>query len=220
MIVAPQKIQRPALCEVWQQITVESCPREYNFHLHTLASDGQMHPHHLIDQALNLGLKGLAITDHHSTRGYADARAYLEAHAPEATLHLWTGVEINAHLLGAEVHILGYDFDPQHPAMLPFLIPPAEREPDASEVVTAIHHAGGLAVLAHPFRYTQSGERLITAAKDCLFDGVEAYYNYKNPNPWFPSPEQTATAERLAKQLGLYTTCGTDSHGLSITRRI
>jgi hypothetical protein len=51
-------------------------------------------------------------------------------------------------------------------------------------------------------------------------DGLEVYYAYKNPEIWIPSPEVTEKAEELAEAYGLLKTCGTDSHGPSILRRI
>ncbi len=213
----------PCLRQVWSRVTADSCPQDYNFHLHTLASDGQLHPHQVIDQALALGMKGLAITDHHSVQGYFAAQAYL-SDQPQADLILWTGIEINAWLENTEVHILGYGFEPTHTALQPFLRPAQEREPDATPdatvVTKALHAAGGLVVLAHPYRYNRPGDHLIMAAAAVGMDGIEAYYNYKNPDPWYPSPEQTTSALKLAERLGLHTTCGTDSHGTSITRRI
>jgi hypothetical protein len=53
-----------ALKAVWANIGYDSCPHHYNFHLHTHCSDGQMSPQDLMRQALDIGLKGLAITDH------------------------------------------------------------------------------------------------------------------------------------------------------------
>ena len=58
------------LRQVFQGIHATSCPHNYNFHLHTVYSDGQLQPEQLIEQATNLGLRGLAITDHHTVAGY------------------------------------------------------------------------------------------------------------------------------------------------------
>jgi predicted metal-dependent phosphoesterase TrpH len=77
-----------------------------------------------------------------------------------------------------------------------------------------------LAVLAHPFRYWLPAEVLVPAAAALGIDGLEVYYAYKNPEPWSPSPEETAIGEELAQTYGLLKTCGTDSHGSSILRRI
>ncbi|MEN9231471.1 MAG: PHP domain-containing protein, partial [Thermostichus sp. DG02_5_bins_236] len=66
------------LRQVLQGISPISCPSHYNFHLHTRCSDGQMDPLDLAEQARQQGLKGLAITDHHTLEGYEQVRSYLD----------------------------------------------------------------------------------------------------------------------------------------------
>jgi len=178
----------------------------------------------LINQALDLGLKGLAITDHHSVEGFRAAEQYLAGLCLDSDKlpQLWTGTEITSRLLGVEVHILGYGFDPNHFAIADYLQgskPEGERA-NAKRVIESIHQAGGLAVLAHPERYRRSAKQLIPAAAKLNIDGVETYYAYGNPKVWQPTPDKTATVMALAKQHHLYSTCGTDTHGLSILQRI
>jgi len=213
-----------ALQAIWEQIDANTCPHYYNFHMHTICSDGQLKPEEVIQQALENHLQGLAITDHHTVEGYKIANNYLQNCGEEAhTLpQLWTGVEITSILLDTEVHILGYGFDPQHPAIVPYLqeSQPRGESAQAEAVIAAIHQAGGLVVLAHPERYLRSGEVLIPQAVELGIDGVETYYAYKNPTPWKPSPQQTAKVKALSDQYSLYDTCGTDTHGLSILQRI
>ncbi len=222
MVVSLQRYPRLAptaaqLRQVLQEIGPHSCPLHYNFHLHTRCSDGQMDPLDLAAQARQHGLKGLAITDHHTLKGYEQAQSYLDQ--PGDPL-LWSGIEITAQLLGCEVHILGYGFHPSDPGLKPFTR--GETIPDlpAGEAIQAIQAAGGLAVLAHPFRYLLPAEEVVAAAAELGVDGLEVYYAYKNPPVWAPSPEVTSHAEDLANRYGLLKTCGTDSHGPSILRRI
>lgn len=213
-----------ALKQVWETIQPNSCPSSYNFHLHTHCSDGKLAPEELISQAITIGLKGLAITDHHSVKGYEIAQTYLhKAHQkqPHQPLpHLWTGVEVTSNLFGTEVHILGYGFDSRHLAMNPYLLGHRPLDNDAREVITAIHSAGGLVVLAHPERYRKPAKVLIPLAVELGIDGVETYYAYGNPNPWTPSPRQTTTVQELGQQYNLYHTCGTDTHGSSLLCRL
>jgi len=140
-----------ALKAVWANVGYDSCPYHYNFHLHTHCSDGQMSPQDLMRQALDIGLKGLAITDHHSIEGYRQAQIWLEnEHLKGSLPHLWTGVEITANLLETEVHILGYGFDPTHTVLTPYL-QRAKPEGDlalASRVINSLQQAGALVVLA------------------------------------------------------------------------
>jgi hypothetical protein len=217
-----------ALKEVFQGVDTNSCPRSYNFHIHTVSSDGQLQPEVLMESAIAIGLKGLAITDHHSTNGYFQALNWLDnwklnnSNRKLTVPTLWSGIEINANLLNIEVHILGYAFDPGHSSLQPYLhgkgaIGDAYQ---AENVINAIHLAGGLAVLAHPCRYRISATKLIPEAASFGVDGVETFYAYGNPNPWFPSPKQTILVKELAKNWGLFNTCGTDTHGIDLLQRL
>lgn len=216
------------LQQVFATIDAESCPNTFNFHMHTVHSDGRFQPEELIEQAIAIGLQGLAITDHHNIGGYKVAQRYLEdwkwSHPqPEKPApQLWSGVEINANLLGVEVHILGYAFEPSHPCLQPYLQRSASKGEDyqAANVIAAIHQAGGLAVLAHPARYRKSHFDLIPAAAGLDIDGVETYYAYNNPNPWKPSAIETQQVKNLAAIHGLLSTCGTDTHGRSLLQRL
>lgn len=213
------------LKQIWSNLRADSCPRNYNFHLHTVCSDGQLHPHALIQQAVDLGLQGLAITDHHTVEGYNIARRWLEAVQAESKFplpHLWTGVEITANLLNTEVHLLGYGFDPERSSIRSYLqgTAPAGDRALAEQAISAIQQAGGLAVLAHPERYRLPASQLIPAAVRCGIDGVETYYAYRRTNPWQPTPSQTKRVEKLSRKYNLFNTCGTDTHGLNILLRL
>lgn len=215
-----------SLKQVWKTINEYSCPNFYNFHMHTVSSDGRLTPSDLIQQAVEIGLKGLAITDHHSVDGYYQAQKCLNRisqHDRARDLpHLWTGIEITSKLKGVEVHILGYGFVPEHPALKPYLtgISPDGTDAEAKQVIERLHQAGGLVVLAHPARYRQPADKLIPAATGLGIDGVETYYAYGNPQVWTPSPQQTKNIKQLASKYNLYSTCGTDTHGLSLLQRI
>jgi len=219
---------KAALEAVFANIDSDSCPTSYNFHMHTVHSDGRLHPKALMAQAIDIGLIGLAITDHHTVGGYYAARSWLETqqlkhpHPTSPLPHLWTGVEINADLLGTEVHILGYAFHPEHLRMQPYIQGKAPTGSDyqAANVIAAIQSAGGLAVLAHPDRYRISGSHLIPEAARLGINGIETYYAYDNPKPWRPSPKQTKAIRKLGQAYGLLHTCGTDTHGLSLLTRL
>ena len=216
-----------ALKHVFEQIHADSCPTSFNFHMHTVNSDGQLQPEMLMQQAIAIGLQGFAITDHHSVNGYRLVQRWLEEQhlvsgSDRALPKLWAGVEITAKLLDTEVLILGYAFDPENPSMQPYLQrhAPLGDEARAERVISAIHQAGGLAVLAHPVRYKRSPEDLIPEAARFGIDGVETYYAYNNPQPWQPSPEQTRRVQQLSAAFNLLNTCGTDTHGLDLLQRL
>ncbi len=219
-------VSKELLKQVFQRIDAQSCPKLFNFHMHTVHSDGKLEPDELMTQAIAIGLKGLAITDHHSVSGYQVAEAWLKDwrwnNPGIDTPHLWGGVEINANLLNTEVHILAYAFESEPPSMKPYLqkMPTVGKAYQANNVITAIHEAGGLAVLAHPARYRRSHFDLIPVAADYGIDGVEAFYAYSNPKPWKPSVVETEEVQQLAEKFNLFNTCGTDTHGLNLLQRL
>ena len=215
------------LAKIWETLTPNSCPYHYNFHLHTTCSDGQLSPESLIEQSISIGLKGLAITDHHSVDGFYQGLKYLEqqqhhASSTNSLPHLWTGIEITSMLNRTSVHILGYGFDPQSPSLRKYLTGESPRGElaDAKKVIQALHKAGGLVVLAHPFRYRRNAQELILEAYELGIDGVEAYYAYGHSKPWQPSSKQTFKAKQIASKYNLYITCGTDTHGSNILLRV
>ncbi|WP_432086695.1 PHP domain-containing protein [Streptomyces sp. bgisy095] len=88
-----------------------------DLHTHSTASDGTDSPAELVRNAAAAGLDVVALTDHDTTRGHAEAIAAL----PEG-LTLVTGAELSCRVDGIGLHMLAYLFDPEEPALL------AERE--------------------------------------------------------------------------------------------
>ena len=212
-----------ALRQVFASLMAESCPLTYNFHMHTIHSDGQLKPELLAQQAIDLALKGFAITDHHQIAGFQAAQRYFQEYEGVQVLpQLWTGTEITSRLLDTEVHILGFAFNPEHDAIAPYLqgTAPEADQASAVRVIDAIHQAGGIAVLAHPARYRRSIDELIPAAAMVGIDGVETFYAYNNPKPWAPSPKETKRVAQLQAQYSLLSSCGTDTHGMSLLQRL
>jgi predicted metal-dependent phosphoesterase TrpH len=209
------------LRKVFTNIQPDSCPKHYNFHMHTICSDGKLVPEDLMQQAVTIGLKGMAITDHHSLDGYYRAAKWLEEQQLDAP-YLWTGIEITAYLPPIDVHILGYGFDPLEPSLAPYLTGREPRGVDAraDRAIAALRRAGAIVVLAHPCRYRRPPEEIVPTAVSLGIDGVETYYAYNNPHPWIPSFEQTETVKRLGNSFNLLHTCGTDTHGLSLLQRL
>jgi predicted metal-dependent phosphoesterase TrpH len=210
-----------ALRGVFRQVDSHSCPNRCNFHMHTICSDGRLMPAELIKQSVKIGLVEMAITDHHSVQGYLLAADLLAQYQVPHRPRLWIGTEITAYVADVDIHILGYGFDPQAPQLAPYL---QGREADrevtaAAQVITAIHAAGGLAVLAHPARYRRSAEELVKVVADLGIDGLETFYAYKNTDPWAPTPNETKRVQELAYRYDLFSTCGTDTHGIDLSIR-
>ncbi len=212
-----------SLVEVLQGVHGGSCPGELNFHCHTLHSDGSLKPEDLASQAADLGLRHLAITDHHSTAALAPAWQTLERLGDQGSTvpRLWSGIEISCLLEGCLVHVLGLDFDPSAPDLEPYVQgqAPVGQALRAEQVVERLHGAGGLALLAHPGRYRKPFSSLIDAAAVLGFDGAEAYYDYAMAPSWQPTPLVCEAIASQLEKLGLLRSCGTDTHGLALHGR-
>jgi predicted metal-dependent phosphoesterase TrpH len=211
------------LGRVLATVDADSCPGELNFHCHTTCSDGSLQPRQIGEQALRLGLRHLAVTDHHSCQGTGPLQRWFDGQAslghPVPTL--WSGIEISCLLEGCLVHVLGLGFESEHEALRPYQQGSAAVGPElrAAEVRRRIQAAGGLAILAHPARYRLPYQRLIQAAAELGFDGAEAYYDYELLPCWRPTPLLCESIDALLTDLGLLRSCGTDTHGLELSGR-
>lgn len=91
--------------------------KAYDMHLHSTASDGTMTPSQIIQRAKEKGLMGVALTDHDTVDGLAQAEVEAEA----LGIDFIPGIELSANLYGKDVHILGYFVDRKDEGFLKFL---------------------------------------------------------------------------------------------------
>lgn len=88
---------------------------DYDLHIHTTASDGILTPLEIIDMAVEIGLKGIAVSDHDTVAGLGQARQYLDT--TSYSLDFIPAIELNTDAGEDEVHILGYFIDPENVAL-------------------------------------------------------------------------------------------------------
>lgn len=81
-----------------------------DLHCHTSASDGSLTPAQLCERALEREVQLLAITDHDTTAGYREARAWLQARGAHP-LQLLPAVEYSCVWEHLSVHVVGLDID-------------------------------------------------------------------------------------------------------------
>ncbi|MGX2038691.1 PHP domain-containing protein [Methylocaldum sp. MU1018] len=79
----------------------------YDLHTHSTASDGACSPSELVRQAAAAGVTVLALTDHDSTDGLAEA----DSAAAAAGIRLIPGVEISTTWADKTIHIVGLRID-------------------------------------------------------------------------------------------------------------
>jgi hypothetical protein len=88
-----------------------------DFHLHSTASDGVHTPAWVVAEAARRGVRHLALTDHDTTAGLAEA-----AHeAARAGVTAIPGLELSTDLGPADVHLLAFGFDPTAAPLQEFL---------------------------------------------------------------------------------------------------
>jgi predicted metal-dependent phosphoesterase TrpH len=156
-----------------------------DLHIHSAYSrDGASTPEQIVRRCKELGLDGLAVTDHNAIIGSLES---VELARQEGLIAV-RGVEVST----MEGHILAYG--------VPELVP---RNLAIQETIDKIHAAGGLAVAAHPLRFP-SGIGLEAAANES-FDAIEVL-NGGNPG------RSNRRVLRLAERLTRPVTAGSDAH--------
>lgn len=88
-----------------------------DLHLHTTASDGLLAPRDLVARVAAAGISIMAVTDHDTVAGFAEAR---DAAGPHG-ITVIPGIEITAVDGGRDLHVLGYFFDPASRSLANFL---------------------------------------------------------------------------------------------------
>ena len=83
-----------------------------DLHVHSSASDGTEPPAEVMRRAAQAGLDVVALTDHDTTAGHAQARRALPG-----SLTLVPGMELSCLLDGRSLHLLAYLFDPDDPQL-------------------------------------------------------------------------------------------------------
>lgn len=87
-----------------------------DLHVHTTASDGQYNPGDLVRRAAQAGIEALALTDHDTVAGIAEAGRAAE----RLGLRLIAGIELSTFAGEREAHILGHFVDPAEPGIRGF----------------------------------------------------------------------------------------------------
>ncbi len=131
-----------------------SGPARIDLHAHTAASDGTDAPGDLVAAAAAAGLDVVAITDHDTTAGWADAVASVAGESARGRgVALVRGMEISCAVGGISVHLLSYLHDPAHPGLQDEVDAAREsREHRAEHMVTLLSRDFDISwadVLAH-----------------------------------------------------------------------
>lgn len=124
-----------------------------DLHVHTTASDGDLSPAEAVRYAAEKGLTAIAVTDHDTTAGLAEALAAGERYGVEVV----PGVELSADYQGEGIHILGYFIDHTHPVLRELLDWVVAERDARNEAIAAAMRADGVPVTVESLRARHPG---------------------------------------------------------------
>ena len=182
-----------------------------NLHIHTAYSDGKGDFKTFVNRANNY--KFIAICDHNTVSGYLENEINDNV-IPAVEFDVWCGYVF--------MHILAYGIDVNSDYLKPFLAKSKKEteadivrifaKRDIKNLISAIHDAGGIAVLAHPACcWALNLDRFVAKLISYGLDGLEVFYNYKRKRGIikFNTAENVT---KIAEKYNLIMTGGTDLH--------
>lgn len=113
----------------------------FDFHTHSTVSDGSLSPVELVQRAAHNGVRGLALTDHDTVLGVAEARVEGE----RAGVEVLGGIELSVSEDGGTraLHLLGLGVDEREPRLCARLAElHGARETRAARMVDRLRAAG------------------------------------------------------------------------------
>ncbi len=163
-----------------------------DLHVHSnFSRDSQSSPKNIIRTAKKIGLSGLSITDHNEIKAFEQVKEF----ASEHNIILIRGSEIST----TKGHLLALGIDQK-----------IERNLSPERTLELISDAGGICIIAHPFRKkTGIGEKDARILNADAIETINArLHNASNDH-----------AIVLAKERGLPAAGGSDSHKLDTIGR-
>lgn len=201
--------------EVFKNCKKEEFYSKVNFHVHSNVSDGECDFDFLIEQAHELEMKYISITDHNSIDGYKNSKYSNDS-------ILIKGVEFDCMYNFVLLHILGYNIDFNNVKLNALLAKNSQQTKNdlirlfksrhPKKVIEAIHSAGGIAVLAHPCCCNVVNlDGFVKKLVSWGLDGIETHYPYDR----FRGVVKFSSRElpfKLAEKYSLIQTGGSDEH--------
>ena len=105
----------------------------FDLHSHTTASDGRLSPKELVERAVLNRVDALAITDHDTVAGLEEAQQTIDA--LNLPLTLIKGIEISTLWQNFDIHIVGLNIDPEHPAITTLIAEQIARRAERAEQI-------------------------------------------------------------------------------------
>ncbi|MGR5128058.1 RNase RNM [Photobacterium swingsii] len=105
----------------------------FDLHSHTTASDGRLSPKELVERAVLNRVDALAITDHDTVAGLEEAQQTIDV--LNLPLTLIKGIEISTLWQNFDIHIVGLNIDPEHPAITTLIAEQIARRAERAEQI-------------------------------------------------------------------------------------
>jgi len=205
-----------------------------DLHVHSSASDGTDPPAEVMRRAARAGLDAVALTDHDTVAGHAEARAAAGPVTLVPGMELGLGVDISWEQVAAIAGqaVVGRPHIARAMAASGAIASPGEAFTrdwiadggrayvdryalDPARAIGLVREAGGVAVLAHPraSRDTRVTDGQIAGLAAAGLAGVEVFH------PDQPEAERAGLLA-LASGLSLVATGGSDDHGSLTSYRL
>ena len=170
-----------------------------DLHVHSTASDGTLSPAEVVRRALGVPLAAIALTDHDTVDGIAEAMAA----AGGTPLEVVPGTELSCDYEGTEIHMLGLFIDSENPALRDFLTNMRKTRDERNLAMLKRFEAGGLA-LTHEDLTGGNPDTVITRAhfaRALLSRGYvssmdQAFKKYLSPGKPYFIPREKIRPER------------------------
>lgn len=164
-----------------------------DLHTHTKGSDGIGTPEQIVKYAVEAGLDGICLTDHHLT--YTPESLEVAKACREAGLLVIHGCEYST----AQGHLLIYGVNVEDLELGLY--------PDMQEVIHDVNYRGGACIPAHPYKgYRRKLEDAVLELYD--IPAIEV----ANGQCTFQCPDKNTKAVKAAQEMQTYGTGGSDAH--------
>ena len=186
-----------------------------DLHIHTTFSDGLADYNQVIESAKNRNCKLISITDHNSCNVHNLINDEI----------LLVGAEFDCWFKGVFIHLLAYGFDTKNKNLQRFFAKNKNEtcndilrlfaNRNVKDLITAIHDAGGIAVLAHPACYWAINlDDFVQKLINIGLDGIEVYYKYSRFRRIIKFHDESEVCKIAQKYPQLIKTGGSDFHDL------
>lgn len=170
-----------------------------DLHTHSTASDGSMMPSELVRHAKNAGLRAVALTDHDTTAGLAEAGQ----EAKRIGMELVRGVELAAWQDKTELHIVGLDIDDRQPEFLAAMEDMQQIREDRNRKMVNLMAEAGVDITLEKL-HVKEGDGVLTRANFARYlvsvgfvtSIDEAFKRYLDNGRPFYLPRKKLTPER------------------------